>query len=107
MSNQEQPAKSKVELRNEGDTIFISGDAELALRIVIELDSSERKRIEARRDVYLKDLNRGEELRPSGVFSVSLNGDKVVVQNKNARGDEEYREQMRKAVDTTLSLSLD
>lgn len=107
MSNQEQPAKPKVEIRNEGDTIFISGDAELALRIVIELDSSERKRIETRRDVYLKDLNRGEELRPLGVFSVSLNGDKVVVQNKNARGDEEYREQMRKAVDTTLSLSLD
>lgn len=96
--------KLNIEKREKGDILIINGLEEdqlldLALIICKKLDRSYP--MGANEKEYLLS---GEETRPGGCFAIRYDKSRgeLVVDNKNARGDEYIREKMQKGVDSAI-----
>jgi hypothetical protein len=96
--------KLNIEKREKGDILIISGLEEdqlldLALIMCKKLDRSYP--MGANEKEYLLS---GEETRPGGCFAIRYDKSKneLVVDNRNARGDEYIREKMQKGVDSAI-----
>jgi len=92
---------NKYEIRSEGDVIVIGGGeqwlAEIGTRITEMLNHSKEG------DRTTQALLRGEELRPGGAYAVYILRGKLYVDTRNARGDVNAREEIRRVVDLVLT----
>jgi len=89
------------EIRNDGDVIVLSGEekklATTGKRIVEILNRSKE------RESITNALLQGETIRPAGAFAVYLLMGKLYVDTRNARGEEQYRKQIKDAVEAALA----
>ncbi len=100
----EEEQKINIEKRERGDNLIISGLEEdqlldLALIICKTLDRSYPMGANEK-----EHLLSGQETRPSGCFAIRYDKSKneLIVDNRNARGDEYIREKMQKGVDSAI-----
>lgn len=96
--------KINIEKREKGDILIINGLEEdqlldLALIMCKKLDKSYPIRANEK-----ECLLSGQETRPGGCFAIRYDKSKgeLVVDNRNARGDEYIREKMQKGVDSAI-----
>jgi hypothetical protein len=102
--NSSEKSELKVDERENGDVFFISGLSkddliDIAILICKKLDKSYFYR-ESDKEYLLS----GQEIRPSGCFSVRYNEYKnqLFVDNRNGRGDTKLTQKLKDAVDSVI-----
>jgi hypothetical protein len=98
-------APFQIEEKDNGDLFFISHPdinilITLGAEITLELNRSPFPTVKQ----FESSLKNGESIRPQAVFGVIITGKKLMIDNKNGRGDVKYREELKNAIDKVLAL---
>ena len=100
LNNSHEKLIFRKELLWDGDVYRFSADKETLLKVAQKISEAFGKRPYEIKQI-LESIQKGQEYRVDGnTFSLNMYQEKLVFDNRNSRGNLEYRKQMKEIVDS-------